>query len=146
MTPDALAALHARAFATPRPWSAGEFAGLLADPTVFLLAEGAVDGLLLGRVVAGEGELLTLAVDPDLRRQGIGRRLMVRFLSQAQALGAESLFLEVAADNRAAIALYQTSGFVSAGRRRGYYLRDGAAAMDALVMVRKGSDHGMTIS
>ena len=46
------------------------------------------------------------------------------------------MFLEVAVDNPAAIALYQAAGFVPAGRRRGYYRRQGADAMDALVLRR----------
>jgi len=133
MTPEALAALHGRCFTTPRPWSAAEFAGFLADPLVFLLVEGDA-GFLLGRAVAGEAELLTIAVVPEARRLGLGRRLVSRFLYQARLRGAESAFLEVAADNAAARGLYDRSGFLEVGRRRGYYRSPDGRVIDALVL------------
>ena len=135
MTLEALAALHARCFRAPPPWSAADFAGLLADPLVFLLVEGDA-GFLLGRAVAGEAELLTLAVTPEARRRGLGRRLVARFLYQAQLRGAERAFLEVMADNSPAIALYESAGFTPAGRRRGYYRGPEGNRTDALVLAR----------
>lgn len=133
MTPAELAALHARVFTTPRPWSAAEFAALLADPLVFLLSEPA--GFLLGRVVAGEAELLTLAVAPEARRQGTGARLVQEFLQESARRGAESAFLEVAAPNAAARALYAAAGFAETGRRRNYYRNAEGGAEDALILV-----------
>jgi ribosomal-protein-alanine N-acetyltransferase len=135
MTPKALAALHGRCFTTPRPWTAAEFAGFLADPLVFLLVEGDA-GLLLGRAVAGEAELLTLAVAPEARGRGLGRKLVSRFLYQARLRGAGSAFLEVAEDNTPARALYARTGFAEAGRRRGYYQAPDGRAVDALVLRR----------
>lgn len=135
MTPEALALLHARAFVTPAPWDAASFAGFLADPLAFLLIEGDA-GFLLGRAVAGEAELLTIAVSPESRRRGLGRKLMARFLYQARLRGAERAFLEVAADNPAAIALYESSGFRKAGVRRGYYHAPDGRRIDALVLAR----------
>ena len=58
-----MAALHAACFAFPRPWSAAEFAALLADPLVFV--QTLPGGFVMGRAVAGEAELLTVAVAPD---------------------------------------------------------------------------------
>ena len=134
MTPEDMAALHGRCFTTPRPWSAAAFAALLTDPLCFALTEPGA--LLLGRAVAGEAELLTLAVAPEARRHGIAARLLAGFLAEAAARQAETAFLEVAADNQAAIALYQRGGFAPAGRRRGYYARPDGPALDALVMTR----------
>lgn len=129
--PEALAALHLRCFpAHPRPWSAAEFASLLESPLNFLLAEP--QGFLLGRSVAGEAELLTLAVAPEARRQGLGARLLQDFAVTSRARGAEDAFLEVAADNAGAIALYAGHGWENAGRRRNYY----APGLDALLMRR----------
>lgn len=133
MTAAELAILHARCFSTPRPWTQAEFAGFLSDPLVFLLVEGDA-GFLLGRAVAGEAELLTLAVAPEARRRGLGQRLVSRFLYQARLRGAESAFLEVAADNAPAQALYARAGFAPAGRRRGYYQGADGRAVDALVL------------
>ena len=135
MTPEALAALHGRCFRSPPPWSVADFTGFLGDPLAFLLVEGDA-GLLLGRAVAGEAELLTLAVAPEARRLGLGRRLVARFLYQARLRGAGRAFLEVAADNAAAITLYESSGFLPAGRRKGYYRDEGGQRIDALVMAR----------
>ncbi|TGN53346.1 GNAT family N-acetyltransferase [Paracoccus liaowanqingii] len=126
--PQGLALLHARCFTLPRPWSAAEFESLIALPGSFLLSEP--QGFLLGRAVADEAELLTIAVAPEARRGGVGRRLIAFFAGRAQAMGAATAFLEVAADNLAARRLYSVTGWVEAGTRRRYY----GPATDAIVM------------
>lgn len=128
MTPEALAALHAACFRRPRPWTASEFAGLIAMPGTLLLVQDG--GFLLGRVIADEAELLTLAVPPRCRRRGIGRALVTRFLTAAHEAGAAAAFLEVASDNVSAQALYAGTGWSPAGRRKDYY----APGLDAVVM------------
>ncbi len=135
MTPDALAALHRRCFRSPPPWTAADFAAFAADPLAFLLVEGDA-GFLLGRAVAGEAELLTLAVAPESRRLGLGRKLVARFIYQAQLRQAERAFLEVSAENTAALALYDSAGFRTEGRRKGYYAGPEGQRIDALVMAR----------
>lgn len=132
MTPAALAQLHGAAFGPAEAWGEGDFAGLLAQRGVMLVAEPGA--FLLGRVVADEGEVLTLATDPAQRRRGMARGLLARFAQAAAAGGAVSLFLEVAADNTAARALYAQAGFVQVGLRRGYYAREDGHAADALVL------------
>jgi ribosomal-protein-alanine N-acetyltransferase len=132
VTPDSLAALHAACFTSPRPWTAVEFADLLSNPFVFLLTEPG--GFMMGRVIADEAEVLTIAVDPTLRQKGIGARLINRFLSESASRGAVSAFLEVAEGNTAARALYARSGFTESGRRRGYYHHPDGSPDDALVM------------
>jgi len=134
MTPDALARLHADCFTTPRPWSAGEFAALTATPDCDLIT--LPGGFALIRTVAGEAELLTIAVDPARRREGIGRRLLARALIRAHARGAETCFLEVAADNAAATGLYRSAGFTQTGRRPGYYRLQDGQRTDAAIMAR----------
>lgn len=134
MTPAEMAALHARSFTTPRPWSEAEITALLASPLVFALTRPGA--FLLGRVVAGEAELLTIAVHPNQRRAGLGGALVAAFLTESRARGGESAFLEVAEGNDAARALYAACGFAPAGRRRGYYHRPDGASEDALVLVR----------
>ena len=128
MTPGLLAALHRRCFTLPRPWSATEFAALLDSPHVFLLARP--QGFVLGRAAADEAELLTLAVSPDARRRGIARGLVAEFAATSRARGATRAFLEVAADNGPARALYAAAGWRQAGLRRRYYGPD----LDAIVM------------
>ncbi len=134
MSPAALAALHARAIAVPRPWTAAEFADLLGARGVFLIADPAGRGFALGRVAGPEAELLTLVVAPEARRQGIARDLLGRFAAAARAQSATAGFLEVAASNGAARALYAAAGWRETGRRRGYYATPAGAAEDAVVM------------
>jgi [ribosomal protein S18]-alanine N-acetyltransferase len=135
MTPEAMAAIHAASFTTPRPWSAADIAATLDSRFAFLLTE--TDGFLIGRCVAGEAEILTLAVAPSARQKGIGGRLVEAFFSAAQARGAESAFLEVSAANLPAQALYLAKGFEAQGKRAGYYQTPEGARLDALVMVRR---------
>ncbi len=144
MTPDpeGLARLHAHSFTLPRPWSADEIAALLADPTVFLCEAGAL-GFLLGRVVLDEAELLTLAVDPAHRREGLGAALLQDYHVKAKARGADQSFLEVAADNRPALGLYRAAGYVQQGRRPRYYTAPGMAPVDALVLRKILADEGL---
>lgn len=138
MTAAEMAALHAASFTTPRPWSEAEITALLGDPLVFALTEPG--GFLMGRAVAGEAELLTVAVAPSQRGTGIGTRLVRTFLAQARQRGAESAFLEVSEANSAARALYAACGFEIAGRRRNYYHAPDGSRQDALVLVRPLSE------
>ena len=70
-----LAQLHAAAFEAP--WSAEDLAGALASPFAFALQAGSpAVGFILARAVAGEGEIMTLAVEPTGRRQGAGLALV----------------------------------------------------------------------
>ena len=115
--PSVLAALHAQAFA--RGWDASALQSLLAGPGVF--AFNAASGFVLARAAGGEAEILTLAVIPSARGRGLGRDLMQAAAAHAVRLGAETLFLEVGADNPAALALYNGLGFTRAGSRKGYY-------------------------
>ena len=133
MTPGAMAAVHAAAF--ERPWDAAAFQTLIDQPGV--LALGDDDGFILIRMAADEAEILTLAVRPDGRRRGLGRVLVEAAGAAARHLGAERLFLEVAQDNTAALALYRGVGFIEVGRRRAYYPRPDGTAADALVLAQE---------
>jgi ribosomal-protein-alanine N-acetyltransferase len=78
-------------------------------------------GLTLGWVIADEAELLRIAVHPRMRRRGLGSRLLHDFTTQAYKRGARSCFLEVRADNQAAIALYSAHHFENVSHRTAYY-------------------------
>jgi ribosomal-protein-alanine N-acetyltransferase len=129
-----LARIHAASFIVPRPWSQAEIQSLLDSAGAILVAEP--QGFALGRALAGEAELLTIAVTPGARRQGLGRRLLAGFLAEAAAQGAEAVFLELAEDNAAARALYRNAGFARAGLRRGYYRGTDGRAVDAVILRR----------
>ena len=125
-----LADLHAGAFAAP--WDGAAFEALLGQAGVFAIE--APEGFILIRSVADEAEILTLAVDPAARRRGVGARLVREGAAAAAARGATRLFLEVADDNPAALALYAGAGFTEAGRRPGYYARPDGSRQDALIL------------
>ncbi len=127
-----LAAIHAEAF--ERPWDRATLAEFISAPGVFALTDPKTQGFILIRVVVDEGEVLTLAVIPSARRQGLARRLLDQAANTAASRGAASLFLEVAADNAPAIGLYRAAGFVSVGRRANYYARPASLPIDALVL------------
>ena len=124
---EAMAAIHEKSF--PRGWSAGEMRTLLSGKG----ATGVIDaagGFALGCVVAGESEILSLAVDPDRRRAGLGRALLAALEAQCAAAGSARMVLDVSETNAAARALYAAAGYDEAARRKAYYA-DGA---DALIL------------
>lgn len=119
-----LAALHAACFA--EAWDAAAITRLLVTGA---FAYHNLHGFVLTRVAGGEAEILTLAVEPPARGQGLGRALLQAAIAGAEANGAEAMFLEVGADNPHALALYAALGFGKIGLRKGYY-----AGTDALVL------------
>jgi ribosomal-protein-alanine acetyltransferase len=134
---EAVAALEREAHVAP--WTEGNFRDALAA------GYGMQVGVAAGAIVAygvllfapGEAQLLNLTVAPEVRRLGIGRALLGRFLADARARGAEQCFLEVRVSNLPAIALYTREGFLPVARRIGYYPSVSAGPReDALVMRR----------
>ncbi|KAB2916281.1 MAG: ribosomal-protein-alanine N-acetyltransferase [Hyphomicrobiaceae bacterium] len=132
-----IANLHAGLF--DKAWDAGSFQNLLGHPgsTAFMARLGAPAenvGFILGQLAADEAEILTLGVRADRQRHGIGRRLVEALGRAARKAEAKRLFLEVAADNAAALGLYKGLGFQEVGRRKGYYERPAGPAEDALTL------------
>ncbi|WP_298837573.1 GNAT family N-acetyltransferase [uncultured Roseobacter sp.] len=121
--------IHTLAFPQERGWTEPEIRSLLTSPHVFSACRP--HGFALVRDVAGEAELLTLAVDPAHQRQGIASAIMAEWMQSCRATEA---FLEVAADNHAALALYARHRFAVTGQRRAYYTRQGQPPVDALLM------------
>jgi ribosomal-protein-alanine N-acetyltransferase len=133
------ARIHAAGFAYP--WGATELENMISDPNA--IGTAAVDpvtaklrGFALSRLAADEAEILTIAVDPALRKTGVGRDLLRAHLAQVAAAGVAWLFLEVDENNGPALALYARFGFVKVGERQGYYKRPDGKPAAALVMRR----------
>jgi len=110
------------------PWDEQSVRSLLAAPFGFAML--ADSGFALGRVVAGEAEILSLGVWPEARGKGLGGALLDRLIQESRARGAGTLLLEVAANNVPALALYHRRGFIEIGRRRAYY----ADGRDAILL------------
>lgn len=66
-------------------------------------------------------QVMTIGVDPDAQRRGLGSALLEALVRRARDLGAEAILLEVRVDNEPALALYRRHGFELLGRRRRYY-------------------------
>lgn len=109
------------------PWSESVMHRYLNKKCVWVME---VDSKIIGhaalQTVAGEAELLTIAIDPTAQGHGYGRCLLQHIVEQAQHQQADQLFLEVRDSNQAAIALYESEGFCELGRRTNYYPTIGA--------------------
>ena len=90
-------------------------------------------GFSLFRTVAGEAELLLLAVAPERQGRGIGRQLLDQFIARARASGATRVHLEVR-DGNSAVAMYRGAGFAPAGRRQKYYRGNDGSQYDAITL------------
>lgn len=73
------------------------------------------------RLLAGEGEIQRIAVLPEYRRLGLGRKLMETMVDYAREKKAYAVSLEVRESNRAARNLYESYGFMKEAVRKGYY-------------------------
>jgi ribosomal-protein-alanine N-acetyltransferase len=119
---DVLARIHATSF--PSPWKADDFTLFLNQREVAGWATGQDDmpsGFILVRYVADEAEVMTIAVDPAARGNGLGRALLAHAIADLRGRGVRTMFLEVGVRNVPAIALYRMMGFVACGKRKGYY-------------------------
>ena len=132
----AFAATHSAAFrgGHVRAWSAEEFSALCASPFTYVV--GDERAFAVGRAVAGEAELLTLATDPSHQRKGLAKAVLKAFHQEALNRAAAFVCLEVAENNRAARALYKSEGYIETARRAAYYRGDCGPAVDALILSR----------
>lgn len=118
----AMLVLERRAFTDP--WSEASFHEALSSTWTFgLVAETArgLAGYMIGREVAGTGEVLNLAVAPEFRRRGIAGALLEAGLAAFRRRTVDEVFLEVRESNRSAQALYLSRGFRAVGQRASYY-------------------------
>ena len=139
---EAVALLEQAVFAPSEAWSAeqlwAELAGVPETRRYFVACdEAAVLGYAGMAHTVAEADVLTVVVAAPARRRGLGARLVVALLREADALGLSTVFLEVRADNAVARRLYERLGFAIVSRRPGYY----GPGRDAVVMSRRGRGH-----
>ena len=119
------------------PWSQAQFkeeiAGL-GGTRQFILAlnEGSIIGYAGIMVVAAgvPADLLTIAILPDFRGQGLAQEMLAELESWAKAKGATEIILEVDTKNESAIRLYKFSRYEEISTRANYY----GLGVDALIM------------
>lgn len=122
-------------------WTRSQLAGILPMGGVSLvLAREAENeeaiGFSLFRTVAGEAELLLLAVMSTHHRRGVGRQLLGYFIERARNEGVVRVHLEVR-DGNPAVEMYRTAGFSPVGRRRNYYHAPDGQRFDAITLSRQ---------
>lgn len=135
-----MAQIHAEGFA--HPWDRLEFERMVSQGAMadLLISQGLfgeiATGVAISQIVAGEAELFSIALDREVRGRHLAAPLLAAHIARLRRAGAEFLFLEVAEDNAAALALYRGLGFAEIGRRKGYYPAEDAKAArrDALAM------------
>ena len=118
----AIAAVHGASF--QRGWSEQEFQRLLAERNVVAHRASfgrTCAGFILSSLVAGEAEILSVAIAPAYRGRGYARPLLDTHLRRLAGLGTRTVFLEVGEQNAPACRLYRRAGFREVGRRQGYY-------------------------
>ena len=122
-------------------WNEHQIAGMVSDPAGWLDVGRSVGqphtpvlAFALSRAIVDEVELLLFATCPAARRLGLGRALVARVCESSLRRGAKRIFLEVRASNLPARALYQSAGFVPAGRRPGYYRSVSGDSIDAITL------------
>lgn len=138
MTPadlEAVAELEKICFTESWSWKLLE-AGLYSEYDEYYVFEQ--EGRILGycnlRILAGEGEIQRIAVLPDCRRLGVGRKMMEVMEHSARAKQVYAVTLEVRESNFAARNLYESFGFVAEAVRKGYYHNP---SEDALIMWKR---------
>lgn len=133
----AMSSIHSASF--ERGWSAEEIRELMdqVGAKAFVYEDGDKQaGFAMLRCAADECEILAIAVAADYQRQGIAQQLLDKSLEHALREDVTTIFLEVAEDNLAAIALYEAAGYKERGRRKGYYRRWHGRRVDALMLAR----------
>lgn len=118
------------------PWSISSFKFEVDnDETILKVAvfNEHIIGYVCLRTILDITHVLNLVVTPDFRRKGTGGMLLRSAVEELERVKPDvrSLTLEVRESNRAAIGLYEKSGFLVTGRRTGYYQRP---SEDAVIM------------
>lgn len=119
------------------PWSVKSFEETLDNPNAFYIVaeeEGQVAGYCGAYLILDEADVNQVAVVSSRRNQGIGRKVMEALLEKLEQAGADAVTLEVRKSNRAAIALYESLGFVTEGIRKNFYEKP---VEDALIMWKR---------
>lgn len=112
-----------------RPWNADEFSDLKKSGCEIVASE---NGFIVWRTVLDETELITIGVLPQARGTGIAIAMLGIMENEVKKAGVTKIFLEVSAENTAAINLYKKCGFVQNGLRPKYY-----NGTDAILMVKQ---------
>jgi len=120
-----LVAIHKTSFSPG--WSVDDFTvhmDLATDNIIDITENGEICGFAVTRTAVDQAEILTIVIAPAHQRKGLGRTLLQLAETCVRDNGADIMFLDVAADNVAALKLYKNNGYHQCGLRPGYYRRE----------------------
>lgn len=138
---DDIADIELAVFSTP--WSKMAISESLAAGTKFFIATkcGKTVGYAGVSIIAGEAYVTNVAVYPEYRGCGVGKKLTLAMIDYAKKNGAEFISLEVRVSNNTAISLYQKSRFSRVGIRKNFYTNP---REDAIIMTRRFTDEDIS--
>lgn len=119
------------------PWSKKSFEeNLNRSDAVYVVARDGdkVLGYCGAYVILNEADINQVAVEPLHRKKGVGGKMLAVLLEKLRKAGADAVTLEVRKSNEAAIALYESMGFVTEGIRKNFYEKP---VEDALIMWKR---------
>lgn len=119
------------------PWSKKSFEeNLNRSDAVYVVARDGdkVLGYCGAYVILNEADINQVAVEPLHRKKGVGGKMLAVLLDKLGKAGADAVTLEVRKSNEAAIALYESMGFVTEGIRKNFYEKP---VEDALIMWKR---------
>ena len=134
------------------PWSKNNFLNELRNKSSYSFVarinldnHEIVAGYIILWIICNEAHILNIAVHPDFRRMGIGRKLLIYAAECSSMNNVEEIYLEVRISNIHAINLYEGLGFISVGIRPNYYMDSGDNKEDAVIMLLTLKDVSITL-
>jgi ribosomal-protein-alanine N-acetyltransferase len=105
------------------PWSPANFSDSLQAGYLCRVMEENLTILGYSILMIGpdEAHILTLGINPDWQRRGLGEKMLHYLIELSAEHGAKSVLLDVRESNQGAARLYRQLGFEQIGRRKGYY-------------------------
>ena len=109
-----------------KKWEKEDFFSFISNKdNIFILSYPKPVGYLKARVTIDEIEIISILIDKNFRKLGVGKSLLNKILSIALKNKIQNIFLEVSVENQIAINLYKKFDFVKVGKRKNYYFQNG---------------------
>ena len=117
-----------------KKWAKKDFYSFISNQdNIFILSHPKPVGYIKARATRDEIEIISILIDKDFRKLGIGKSLLNKILSIALKKKIQNIFLEVSVENQIAINLYKKFNFIKVGKRKKYYFQNGRY-IDANIM------------